>query len=172
MTKVYFSLGSNEGDRLQSLVKATKLIDKVVGKVLQYSAVVETEPWGFDSEISFYNMAVVAETDFTPRQILAKVLGIEKSLGRIRHGKTYTNRIIDIDILFYGEEMISDESLTIPHPLLHKRLFVLRPLAAVAPDLIHPLLHASVAELLQRSEETGTISVAVEKDEFARLLIP
>jgi len=170
MTKAYFSLGSNEGNRLHSLVKATKLIDKLVGKVLQYSAVVETDPWGFDSETSFYNMAVVVETDYTPLQILARILDIEKSLGRLRHGKTYTNRIIDIDILFYGEEMINNESLTIPHPLLHKRMFVLQPLAAVAPDLIHPVLHESVAELLLRSGETGTISIAVEKEEFAYLL--
>ena len=170
MTKVYFSLGSNEGDRLHSLVEATKLIDSVIGKVMQYSPVIDTEPWGFDAETSFYNMAIEVESDFTPHEILNKILDIEKSLGRIRHGKTYTNRIIDIDILFYGKEMIKDFTLTIPHPLLHKRMFVLQPLAAIAPDLIHPVLHASVAELLLRSDETCTISVAVEKEEFACLL--
>jgi len=172
MTRVYFSLGSNEGDRLQSLVKATRMIENVVGKVLQYSPVVETEPWGFDAETSFYNMAVVAETVLTPQQVLTKVLDIEKSLGRVRQGNTYSNRNIDIDILFYGNEMIQTENLTIPHPLLHKRMFVLQPLVSIAPDFIHPGLHASVADMLQGVQETGVISVAVKKEEFARLLIP
>jgi 2-amino-4-hydroxy-6-hydroxymethyldihydropteridine diphosphokinase len=171
MAKVYFSLGSNEGDRLRSLVNATKMINTLIGKVIQYSAVIESEPWGFDSETSFYNMAIAVETDFTPHEILNIILDIEKSLGRIRHGKTYTNRIIDIDILFYGEEIINDTNLTIPHAFIHKRMFVLQPLAAVAPDLIHPVLHATIAELLLRSGEPGTISVVVQKEEFAHLLI-
>jgi 2-amino-4-hydroxy-6-hydroxymethyldihydropteridine diphosphokinase len=170
MAVVYFSLGSNEGDRLNSLVKATKLIDNLIGKVMHYSSVVESEPWGFESETTFYNMVLWADTKLSPQQILNKILAIEKSLGRTRHGKDYTNRIIDIDILFYDEEQINDESLVIPHPLLHKRKFVLQPLAEIAPDLIHPVFKASISELMLRLNEPNPITIAVERNEFARLL--
>lgn len=170
MAVVYFSLGSNEGDRLNWLVKATKLIDNLIGKVTQNSSVIESEPWGFKSETSFYNIILSTETEFTPHQILNKVLDIEASLGRIRHGKDYTNRIIDIDILFYNAEKINEEKLVIPHPLIHMRKFVLQPLAEIAPDLIHPLLNSSITRLLMRLNEPTPISTAVDREEFARLL--
>jgi len=170
MAKVYFSLGSNEGDRLHSLVEATKLIDKLIGEVKQYSSVVESEPWGFKAETAFYNMVLLADTEFTPQQVLTKVLGIEASLGRIRHGKAYTDRIIDIDILFFNEEMINDDSLVIPHPLLHLRKFVLHPLAEITGDVIHPVLNTTVSELLLRLNEPNPLSIAVDQEEFARLI--
>lgn len=172
MAEVYFSLGSNQGDRLNSLVKATKLIDNQIGKVKQFSPVVESEPWGFNTETTFYNMVLVVETEYLPHQILTKILDIEKSLGRIRHGKTYTNRIIDIDILFYGELQINDDILIIPHPLLQKRKFVLQPLVSIAPDLIHPVFHSSIAELLLQLGDVSLIPVVVEQEEFARILNP
>jgi 2-amino-4-hydroxy-6-hydroxymethyldihydropteridine diphosphokinase len=172
MAEVYFSLGSNEGDRLNSLVKATKLIDSLIGKIKQFSSVVESEPWGFKTETSFYNMVLWVETDLEPQQILSKVLDIEASLGRIRHGKVYTNRIIDIDILFYNSEMIHSDNLVIPHPLLHLRKFVLQPLAQIAPGLSHPVLHASISELLLQLNETEEISIIADREEFARLINP
>jgi 2-amino-4-hydroxy-6-hydroxymethyldihydropteridine diphosphokinase len=170
MAEVYFSLGSNEGNRISSLVSATKLIEKRIGKVIQNSSVVESEPWGFSSETAFYNMVLLVETALTPHRILTKVIEIEKSLGRIRQGKGYTNRIIDIDILFYGEEEINDMNLQIPHPLMQKRKFVLQPLTEIAPGLIHPVLKTSVAELLFRLNEPGSIPVVTDKDEFAMLV--
>jgi len=170
MTEVYFSLGSNQGDRLNSLVKATELIDNLIGKVKQYSPVVESEPWGFNTETTFYNMVLVVETEYSPHQVLTKILDIEKSLGRIRHGKTYTNRIIDIDILFYGDKQINDDKLIIPHPLLQERKFVLQPLVAIAPNLIHPVFHSSMAELLLQLGDACLIPVVVDQEEFARLL--
>ncbi len=131
--------------------------------VKQYSSVVESEPWGFNSETTFYNMVLLVETELTPHQILTEVIGIEKSLGRIRHGKEYANRIIDIDILFYDEEEINDKNLQIPHPLLQKRKFVLQPLAEIAPGLSHPAFQTSVAELLFRLNEPGSIPTVTDK---------
>lgn len=170
MAKVYFSLGSNQGDRLKSLVMATKLIGNLIGKIIQYSPVVESEPWGFNADTTFYNLALMAETELTPQQVLAQILEIENSLGRKRSGKEYSSRKIDIDILFYDDKQITENNLMIPHPLLHKRRFVLEPLAAIAPELIHPVYHATIAELLNQMEDTSRILVTVEKEEFARLL--
>lgn len=170
MAKVYFSLGSNQGDRLKSLVMATKLIGNLIGKIMHYSPVVESEPWGFNADTTFYNLALMAETELTPQQVLAQILEIENSLGRKRSGKEYSSRKIDIDILFYDDKQITENNLMIPHPLLHKRRFVLEPLAAIAPELIHPVYHATIAELLNQMEDTSRIFVTVEKEEFARLL--
>ena len=172
MAKVYFSLGSNAGDRLDSLVKATKLIGNRIGRVIQYSPVFESEPWGFMSETTFFNMVVVADTEFSPQQVLSQILDIETSLGRTRHGKGYANRIIDIDILFYNSVILNEDKLVIPHPLLHLRKFVLQPLAEIAPEFIHPVLHVSARELLRQLNESGSLSVAVESERFAILLNP
>jgi 2-amino-4-hydroxy-6-hydroxymethyldihydropteridine diphosphokinase len=170
MAVVYFSLGSNEGDRLNWLVKAAKLIDNQVGKVIQNSSVVESEPWGFKSETTFYNMVISVETELVPHQVLTKILDIEASLGRTRHGNVYTNRIIDVDILFYNKEQINDEKLIIPHPLMQKRKFVLQPLAEIAADLIHPVLNTSMSELLLMLNEPEPIPIVVDREEFTLLL--
>jgi 2-amino-4-hydroxy-6-hydroxymethyldihydropteridine diphosphokinase len=170
MAIVYFSLGSNEGDRLSFLVRATKLIASLVGDVMQYSSVIESEPWGFNTDTKFFNMVLSVETEQTPEQVLTKILDIEASLGRIRHGKVYTNRIIDIDILIYNAEIINDEKLVIPHPLMHKRMFVLQPLAELVPNLIHPVFKISVSEFLLKLKEPNPISKVIDRKEFGRLL--
>lgn len=170
MAEVYFSLGSNEGDRLNFLVTATELIAKLIGKLMEYSSVIESEPWGFNTDTKFLNMVLSVETEFTPHQVLTKILEIETYLGRIRHGKAYTNRMIDIDILFYNTEIINDDNLVIPHPLMHKRKFVLQPLAELVPDLIHPVFQISVSELLLKLNEPSPISEVVTREEFARYL--
>jgi 2-amino-4-hydroxy-6-hydroxymethyldihydropteridine diphosphokinase len=170
MAVVYFSLGSNEGDRLNWLVKAAKLIDNQVGKISQNSSVVESDPWGFESETTFYNMVMSVETEQTPHQVLNKVLDIEATLGRTRQGIVYTNRIIDVDILFYNQDQINDEKLVIPHPLMQKRRFVLQPLAEIAADLVHPVLHTSMSELLLMLNEPEPIPIIVDREEFALLL--
>lgn len=170
MAKVYFSLGSNQGDRMVSLVKATKLIDMLIGRVLLFSPVVESEPWGFEAETNFLNMALMVETELAPQQVLAGMLEIENILGRKRSGAGYVSRSIDIDILFYDDKQINEDKLVIPHPLLHMRQFVLEPLHAIAPDFIHPVFNATISDLLSQLNRTGPVLVVVEKDEFARLL--
>jgi len=170
MAKVYFSTGSNQGDRIELLIQAVKLIDSKIGKVIDYSPVIESEPWGFDAETAFYNQVLSVETYLTPHQVLKKILEIENTLGRERSGKEYASRLIDIDILFYDEIQINEDTLVIPHPLLHKRKFVLEPLFAVAPDLIHPVLNSSISELLQSLDDTSLVTIAVEKVNFTLLL--
>ena len=170
MAIVYFSLGSNQGDRLGSLVSATKLIGYQVGKLIDFSEVVETEPWGFEAETNFYNQILVVETHFSPEQVLKAILEIEETLGRVRSGSNYRSRIIEIDILFYDDKQIELDNLIIPHPLLHKRKFVMQPLCTVAPELIHPVLMTSLFGLLTQLEDKSPIKVALAKETFASLL--
>jgi len=170
MAKVYFSTGSNLGNRLASLVKAAKLIDAVIGKVIAVSPVIESKPWGFDAEMNFYNQVLLVETDLTPNQIIKEVLGIEKKIGRIRKGPSYNSRVIDIDILFYANMLVEEDNLVIPHPRLHLRKFVLQPLASLAPGLVHPLLKKTISELLRLTEDKSQILNIVGQDEFLNLI--
>jgi len=171
MERIYLSTGSNQGDRLDSLVKAARLIDKLVGKVIDYSVVVETEPWGFEAETNFYNQVLMVDTDFSPKDVLIRILCIEKELGRIREATTlYSSRSIDIDILFYGKEQVNDENLVIPHPRLHLRKFVLQPLVGIAPDFIHPGLNSSLAELLKKLDDNTQVKTVIMKAEFKEKL--
>lgn len=170
MAKVYFSTGSNQGDRLNMLVQAAKQIDSTIGKITDYSPVIESEPWGFEADTAFYNQVLAVDTELSPLQVLHQLLEIEKTLGRERTGKEYTSRLIDIDILLYDKIQIHESDLVIPHPLLHKRKFVLKPLVSIAPDLIHPVLMRSVSELLQSLDDTSQVSIAVEKVNFTLLL--
>lgn len=170
MAEIFLSLGSNQGDRLLALVKATQLVGRDVGKVVLNSAVVESEPWGFSSDTPFYNLVLMVETELLPDQVLNSILKIETEMGRIRSGKAYGNRIIDIDILFYNHVVISMEKLEIPHPLLHKRRFVLEPLAAIASGFVHPVLKLTISELLIKLTDTGKVSMKVDKTIFAELV--
>ena len=170
MAKIYLSTGSNQGDRLMLLVAAAKYISKMVGRVDQFSQVIESEPWGFEAETTFYNQVLVVETALAPREVLEQVLKIEQILGRERSGNGYSSRTIDIDILFFDSELINEPDFVVPHPGLHKRRFVLFPLAEVAPELIHPVFKVPVAKLLERLHDESRITAAVDKDEFARLL--
>jgi len=169
MVKVYFSTGSNLGDRLGSLVKAAQLIDNLVGKVIVFSPVVESAPWGFKAEVNFYNQVLIVETELTPHLIIKTILEIEKKIGRIRTGADYSSRIIDIDILFYDNLLVREDNLVIPHPRLHLRNFILQPLAKLAPGLVHPLMLKTISELLALSADRSQVQVVVDKVEFNRL---
>lgn len=154
MPKVYLGLGSNMGDRKQMITDATMICGSIIGNLLTLSSLYETEPWGFSSPNKFLNAAICIETEQSPETCLAMAKAIEREMGRAKHeGEGYEDRPIDIDILFYDDIQMEEESLTIPHPLAHKREFVLRPLAEIAPELMHPSLKKNIEELLALWEE-------------------
>lgn len=152
-SKIYLALGSNTGDRLANLRAAiNRLPPQVV--VQAESRIYETEPWGYVDQPAFLNMALRAETDLAPLELLTYLKFLEKSLGRV---PSFQNgpRLMDMDILFYDDLTLETPTLTIPHPRLHERAFVLVPLADVAPGLLHPHLGRSVLELVETVDRRG-----------------
>ena len=143
---MYLALGSNQGDRLEYLNQALKSFPPAV-EVIEPSPVYETEPWGYEDQPDFLNQVVKAKTSLSPRELLDYLQGIEQHLGRKR---TFRNapRVIDLDILYYGDQVIDLECLQIPHPGIPERDFVLVPLADIAPDLRSPRSGRMVREML------------------------
>tara|TARA_Y100000389_G_scaffold120416_1_gene117756 strand:- start:401 stop:883 length:483 start_codon:yes stop_codon:yes gene_type:complete len=146
MSKVYFSIGSNKGNRSELINEAIDKIDISIGKVLIKSCIYETKSWGFNSN-NFYNICLLIESNLSPELILNKILIIEKSMGRLKSGNQYSDRYIDIDILFVDGIRVNTKNLIIPHPRLQLRKFVLTPMLELAPDLIHPILNKSIRQL-------------------------
>ena len=152
----YLSLGSNLGDRHALLTEAVRLLGERTGRVVRLSSFVETEPWGFQSDNPFLNAALCLETPLDPTALLDATQQMERELGRTAKsaGGVYEDRPIDIDLLLCGDSplrcnlLLDTPRLTLPHPLMHRRDFVLRPLAEIAPTLVHPTLHHTVAQLL------------------------
>ena len=149
---VYFSLGTNLGDKEQNLRMAVQHIEERIGKVISLSAFYVTAPWGFDSDNSFLNAAVAVDTTLSPLDILDITQDIERHLGRLikSSNRVYSDRIIDIDLLLIDNLTIDTERLTLPHPLMTERRFVMEPLAEIAPHLVHPLLGKTMLELLEK----------------------
>jgi 2-amino-4-hydroxy-6-hydroxymethyldihydropteridine diphosphokinase len=152
MNNVFLLLGSNQGDRLALLHQACALLPPA--GVLASSSVYESEPWGFEAEQNFLNQVVQISTNLSPQALLQQAQLVEEKLGRVRTtGSGYTSRPIDVDILFYGSEVVSAPALAIPHPRLHLRRFTLMPLAEIAPDFVHPILKKTMRELLEECED-------------------
>ncbi|MDH6311622.1 2-amino-4-hydroxy-6-hydroxymethyldihydropteridine diphosphokinase [Parabacteroides sp. PFB2-10] len=149
MAVAFLSIGTNIGNKRGNLTEATGLLAERVGDILALSSMYETEPWGFQSENSFLNAALILVTKLTPEELLNATRLIEIEMGRIEksHG-SYHDRIIDIDILMYGDLIMQTDTLTIPHPHMHKRLFVMQPLAEIAPEAVHPVLHKTMEEIV------------------------
>ena len=156
--KVFLGLGSNLGNREENLLKAQKLINKKVGKVHSKSSIYETAAWGITEQNAFLNQVLEIETVFSPDAVLHLLLKIEKNMGRIREIK-WGERSIDIDVLYYNNEIISTENLVVPHPFIQERKFVLVPLCEIAPVFIHPKLKQSNLELLEKCQDSGEIVV-------------
>lgn len=148
---IYFGLGTNEGNKEENIRGAIEELSHLLGTPTAVATIIETEPWGFQSDNSFLNTVVAFKSTLAPEEILKATQEIERRLGRTKKSfdGCYSDRPIDIDILLYGSRVIESEHLTIPHPLLHKRLFVLQPLAQIAPQVIHPTLGKSITRLLK-----------------------
>ena len=149
--KAYLGLGSNLGNRRRNLITAAALLAERAGDVLTLSSFYETEPWGFVSENRFLNAALALETSLSPFDLLRLTQTIEREMGRAAKSAQgiYHDRLIDIDLLLYGDEVVRSAELEIPHPHLHERRFVLEPLREIAPFLRHPLLGKNMEELFR-----------------------
>jgi 2-amino-4-hydroxy-6-hydroxymethyldihydropteridine diphosphokinase len=154
MSLIILLLGSNSPDKANKIREARQHIASLLAPVQAESALFETEPWGFRSDEPFLNQALITEADYTPEEIMERCLKIELQLGRIRNEYQYESRTIDIDLLFYDSLILKSRYLTIPHPRLHHRRFVLEPLNEIAPDFIHPVLRKSISELLADCKDT------------------
>lgn len=156
--QVYIALGSNLGNKRRNLVTAAALLAERAGEVGAISSFYETEPWGFESEHSFLNAALMLETTLAPLDLLRLTQEVECELGRTaKTDSVYHDRLIDIDLLLYGEEVIDQPGLQIPHPLMHRRAFVMTPMAEIAPAVVHPVLGKTMKALsdLLESENAG-----------------
>jgi 2-amino-4-hydroxy-6-hydroxymethyldihydropteridine diphosphokinase len=159
MNEAYLCLGGNLGNCLITFKEACGYIEQKVGKIKRYSSVYQSQAWGMSDAPDFYNQAIKLETKLSAQELISTLLGIEKILGRERAEQIqgYQNRIIDIDVLFFNDEVIKTNTLEIPHPRLHLRKFVLEPLHEIAPNYVHPLLHKSVSELLALCVDKGQV---------------
>jgi 2-amino-4-hydroxy-6-hydroxymethyldihydropteridine diphosphokinase len=146
MIDVFLLLGSNLGDRYLYMNKAIERIEHDIGPLLKVSSIYETQSWGKMDAPDYLNQVVKVQTDLPAKVILDKILNIENILGRQRKEK-WGSRTIDIDILFYGQAVINEPGLQIPHPELHKRRFTLEPLVEIAPDFIHPVIKKDILQI-------------------------
>lgn len=159
MNFAYLILGGNIGDRLKNLELSRKHIKEVVGPVINESSVFITAPWGNTDQPDFYNQAIHINTLLSPSELLEKLLQIEAANGRIRDGRKWAERTIDIDILFYNNEIINEPHLKIPHPHIQERRFVLAPIAQIAGSYIHPTLNKSIDQLLKECKDHSAINI-------------
>jgi 2-amino-4-hydroxy-6-hydroxymethyldihydropteridine diphosphokinase len=149
MALAYLLLGTNTGNKNANLLNVRNDILRAGIKLIKESAIYETEPWGFTSNGNFLNQVLAIDTFLKPDELLKRLLNIEKQFGRVRKKAGYESRIIDIDILLYENEIIRQEDITVPHPLMHLRRFVLAPLCEIAPSLIHPVMKKEIKVLFK-----------------------
>ncbi len=155
MNKIFIEIGGNEGDRLKNIRTAIKLIAQFVGEIKAQSSIFETPPWGFKSEQYFYNQVLLVDSILPFQELLSKTLLIEKQMGRVRGSERYSSRTMDIDILFFNNEIINTDTLIVPHPRLHLRRFVLEPLFEIDKNHKHPIFNKTVEQLLVECEDNS-----------------
>lgn len=153
--KVYLSLGSNMGDKRENLLEAIKKVGELENtEVVKSSTILETEPFGYIEQDNFLNACLEVKTLLTPQEFLSSILKIELDMGRVREIK-WGPRVIDIDILFYDNEIIQEDNLAVPHPWICEREFVLEPLSEIAPNYVHPLERKTIMMLARKLKESG-----------------
>jgi 2-amino-4-hydroxy-6-hydroxymethyldihydropteridine diphosphokinase len=158
MNTVFLLIGGNMGDRLTQLITATKLIQDKVGIILKSSSIYESAPWGNTNQSKFLNQVLEIDTILKPFELLVHLLNIENIMGRNRVEK-WGERNIDIDILFYNDDIINAPHLTVPHPHLHERRFTLVPLLEIAPHLIHPISKLNVSTMLATCKDALHVDI-------------
>lgn len=160
-TSVYLSVGSNLGDRFSNIESAISLIRSRIGEISKIAPIYENPPLGFEADTLFYNSCLLVKTKLLPFEVLEQIQNIEKELGRTHKtdNKSYSSRIIDIDIIFYESEIVNEDKLIIPHPLFKYRRFVLLPLNDVGSDLIDPLTGLTVSQLLAICEDKSILLI-------------
>jgi 2-amino-4-hydroxy-6-hydroxymethyldihydropteridine diphosphokinase len=163
--KIYIGMGSNLGDRKDQLEKARELVGKQVGNVVARSRFYESPAWGYPSEHRYIDCCLAVETVLEPLQVLDALLSIERSMGRPARGEkdpsarreTYTDRLIDLDLLLYGDLVMDHPRLQVPHPRMGERKFVLQPLAEIAPEAVHPVEQLTIREMRDRCPDTSEV---------------
>lgn len=160
VTKIYLALGSNLGDRMQNLRAALRQLAPHIA-LTHLSPIYQTEPWGVADQPDFFNMTVCGETALAPVELLDALQAIEKNMGRVKTVR-YGPRVIDLDILMYGDTVMQTERLEIPHPRMAERRFVLVPLNDIAPHTMHPRLKRTVRELLSALQDDSAIRLHPE----------
>ncbi len=153
---LFLGLGSNAGERDTVLRRCISLLSERIGSVMLVSSVMESEPWGYESPHLYLNEVVGLETTLMPLQVLDRTEGIERELGRIQksHNGVYRDRTLDIDLLLWDDLIMDTSRLKVPHPLMHERLFVLKPLAEIAPYARHPIFNLTVSQMLSRISQS------------------
>lgn len=160
--KVILSLGGNVGDVIKTLQEAIIIINNEIGKVKNVSPVYQTKAWGVENQPDFLNITLVLNTSLLPQRVIEKCLQIENNLGRVR-SKKWFERTIDIDILFYNESVINSENLTVPHPYIAERNFVLYPLADILPNFKHPVLLKTIKTLKKECSDQLKVHKCLDK---------
>ena len=159
LVTAYIGLGSNLGDRHKNLEGAVERLSSV-GSLTALSSVYETKPWGVDGyQPRYLNQVAAVNTILNPLDVVTELLSIEYVLGRVREAKN-VSRTLDMDLLLYGDTVVEASGVTVPHPRLHERAFVLVPLAQIAADLVHPVFGKSIAELTAESDRSGITGIA------------
>lgn len=151
MAIAYIGLGTNIGHKRRNMITAAALLAERVGDVLALSDLYETEPWGFASENTFLNAALILETSYSPVELLGATQQIEREMGRMEKSNgVYHDRIIDIDLLMYDDRVVQTPELTLPHPLMQERKFVMEPLAEIASAVVHPVLGETIGTIYNK----------------------
>lgn len=158
MHQVFLGIGGNTGNKHDNFDKVYTFIKNELGAIIKRSSVYETPPWGFRSEENFWNQVILIETQFSPEKLLENIAEFENWFGRVRVSGNYISREMDIDILYFDELILKNETLSIPHPQIANRLFVLVPLAEIAPEFIHPRLKINSLQLLENCTDCSVIN--------------